>query len=53
MGFHAGENWTERPGDHHVISENASDTGPAKMLAIFVADSSDHDLVIWDTPKGQ
>lgn len=47
--FHAGESWTEMPGDHHVVSANASDTEPAKLLAVFVADSSDHDLVIWDT----
>jgi len=53
MVFHAGESWTEKPGDHHVVSENASDTEPAKLLAIFVADSNDHDFVIWDTPKGQ
>lgn len=46
--FHAGESWTELPGDHHVISANASDTEPAKLLAIFIADTSDHDLVIWD-----
>ncbi|MER1941864.1 cupin domain-containing protein [Castellaniella sp. FW104-16D08] len=51
--FRAGESWSEKPGDHHVVSENASETEPAKMLAIFVADSNDHDLVIWDTPKGQ
>jgi len=53
MVFHAGESWTEKPDDHHVVSENASDAEPAKLLAIFVADSNDHDFVIWDTPKGQ
>lgn len=51
--FHAGESWSENPGDHHAISENASDTEPAKLLAISVADTNDHNLVIWDTPKAQ
>jgi quercetin dioxygenase-like cupin family protein len=49
--FHAGESWTEMPGDHHVVSANASDTEPAKLLAIFVADTGDNDLVIWDKQK--
>lgn len=46
--FHAGESWTEAPGAHHMISENASSTEPAKLLAIFVADDNDKDLVMWD-----
>jgi quercetin dioxygenase-like cupin family protein len=32
--FHAGERWTEQPGAHHRISENASTTESAKLLAI-------------------
>lgn len=40
--FHAGEHWTEPPGGaHHMISENASDTEPASLLAIIVADTAD------------
>jgi quercetin dioxygenase-like cupin family protein len=46
--FHAGEHWTEKPGVHHTISENASDTEPAKLLAIFIADTKDKDLVTFD-----
>jgi quercetin dioxygenase-like cupin family protein len=46
--YHAGESWTEAPGDHHTDSENASSTKPAKLLAIFVAADDDKDLVIWD-----
>lgn len=46
--YHAGESWTEAPGAHHLVSENASKTKPAKLLAIFVADDNDKDLVIWD-----
>ncbi|MET3233821.1 UNVERIFIED_ORG: quercetin dioxygenase-like cupin family protein [Burkholderia sp. 1263] len=46
--FHAGESWTEKPGAHHTVSENASDTEPAKLLAIFVADTKDKNLVTFD-----
>ena len=37
--YHAGEYFTEKPGAHHMVSENASATEPAKMLAIFVLDT--------------
>jgi quercetin dioxygenase-like cupin family protein len=46
--FHAGEHWTEQPGAHHTMSENASNTEPAKLLAIFVADTNDKNLVTFD-----
>lgn len=46
--YHAGEHWTEKPGVHHTVSENASDTEPARLLAIFVADSKDRSLVTFD-----
>jgi quercetin dioxygenase-like cupin family protein len=46
--YHAGEHWTEKPGVHHTVSENASDTEPAKLLAIFVADTRDQNLVTFD-----
>ncbi|MDR6413095.1 cupin domain-containing protein [Paraburkholderia terricola] len=46
--FRAGESWTEKPGAHHTVSENASDTEPAKLLAIFVADTKDKNLVTFD-----
>jgi quercetin dioxygenase-like cupin family protein len=40
--FHAGEHWTEPPGGaHHEISENASTTEPASLLAISVVDTAD------------
>jgi quercetin dioxygenase-like cupin family protein len=44
--FHAGESWTEKPGVHHTVSENASETKPARLLAVFVADTKDKNLVI-------
>jgi quercetin dioxygenase-like cupin family protein len=37
--FKTGENWFEVPGAHHRVSENASKTKPAKLLAVFVLDS--------------
>lgn len=42
--YHAGEYFTEKPGAHHMISENASATEPAKMLAIFVLDTGQQPL---------
>jgi quercetin dioxygenase-like cupin family protein len=46
--YKAGESWTEKPGDHHQVSRNASDTEPAKLLAIFVVDTADSKIVIPD-----
>ena len=46
--FHAGENWTELPGDHHRVSANASTTRPAKILAAFVVNDADGALTIPD-----
>jgi len=43
--YHAGESWSENPGAHHQISENASDSEPAKLLAIFIMDKDEKDLV--------
>ncbi|PDT87543.1 cupin [Bradyrhizobium sp. Y36] len=42
--FHKGENFSERPGDRHGVSANASDTEPAKLLAVFVVDTTDKEL---------
>lgn len=42
--FRAGESWTEEPGAHHGVSENASATEPASLLAIFVVDSDEKEL---------
>jgi quercetin dioxygenase-like cupin family protein len=46
--YRAGENWSEMPGDHHKVSANASDTEPAKLLAVFVVDTNDTKLVTED-----
>lgn len=44
--YHAGEYFTEKPGARHMISENASKTEPAKMLAIFVLDTGARHLSV-------
>ncbi len=46
--YRAGESWTEKPGAHHTVSENASSTEPAKLMAVFVADTNDRNLVTLD-----
>ncbi|MDW7557630.1 MULTISPECIES: cupin domain-containing protein [Azospirillum] len=39
--FTKGQNFTELPGDRHDVSANASQTEPAKLLAVFVVDTDD------------
>ncbi len=46
--YKAGENWFEQPGDHHQVSANASDTEPAKLLAVFIVDTDETHIVIDD-----
>ena len=36
--YKAGESFFEPPGGEHLVSENASTTEPASLLAVFVAD---------------
>jgi quercetin dioxygenase-like cupin family protein len=45
--YKAGESFFEGPGAHHVVSENASRSKPAKLLAVFVADDG-ADLTTFD-----
>jgi quercetin dioxygenase-like cupin family protein len=46
--YRAGESWAEVPGDHHLVSANDSDTQPARLLAVFVVDPDEENLVIND-----
>jgi len=39
--YRAGESFSEMPGDRHAVSENASKTEPAKLLAVFVVDTDE------------
>ncbi len=36
--YHEGESWSERPGQIHRVSANASDTEPAKLVVFFVTE---------------
>lgn len=42
--YKAGESFSELPGDRHGVSENASKTKPARLLAVFVVDTSQQEL---------
>ena len=42
--YKAGESFSELPGDRHDVSENASKTKPAKLLAVFVVDTAQQQL---------
>ena len=46
--YRAGETWFESPGSHHRVSANASDTEPARLLAVVIVDAADEQLVIPD-----
>ncbi|WFP79057.1 cupin domain-containing protein [Mesorhizobium sp. WSM4906] len=48
--YHAGQSFSEFPGDRHGVSENASATEPAKLLAVFVVDTAEKELT---TPYGE
>jgi quercetin dioxygenase-like cupin family protein len=39
--YRQGENWVEQPGAHHVLTENASATEPARLLVVFVSHTGD------------
>ena len=42
--YHTGQSFSEMPGDRHSVSENASKTEPAKLLAVFVVDTDEKEL---------
>jgi quercetin dioxygenase-like cupin family protein len=42
--YQKGQSFSEMPGDRHSVSENASKTEPAKLLAVFVVDTSEKQL---------
>ena len=47
--YEAGQSFSELPSDRHGVSANASETQPAKLLAVFVVDTNETDLT---TPFG-
>jgi hypothetical protein len=44
--YTAGQSFSELPGDRHGVSANASETNPAKLLAVFVVDTNETELTI-------
>jgi len=42
--YNAGQSFSEMPGDRHGVSANASQTQPAKLLAVFVVDTNEKEL---------
>jgi quercetin dioxygenase-like cupin family protein len=46
--YRAGEAWFENPGAHHRVSANASKTKPARLLAVFIVDAAEEQLVNHD-----
>jgi quercetin dioxygenase-like cupin family protein len=42
--YRAGESFAEVPGDRHGVSQNASTTEPARLLAVFVVDTDEKNL---------
>lgn len=44
--YRAGESFSEFPGDRHGVSENASTTESARLLAVFVVDTDETELTI-------
>jgi quercetin dioxygenase-like cupin family protein len=46
--YGVGEGWFEKPGAHHLVSENASETQPAQLLAVFIVDANDTQLTMPD-----
>ena len=43
--YRAGQNFSEFPGDRHTLDENASKNEPAKLLAMFVVDTDEKELL--------
>ncbi len=44
--YRTGQSFSEMPGDLHSVSENASKTEPAKLLAVFVVDTNEKELTM-------
>jgi len=42
--YRTGQSFSEMPGDRHSVSENASKTEAAKLLAVFVVDTDEKEL---------
>src|SRR6266404_7029558 len=43
--YRAGQNFPEMPGDRHTVDKNASKTEPTKLLAVFVVDTDEKEVL--------
>src|SRR5213592_2435731 len=43
--YRTGQSFSEMPGERHSVSANASKTEPAKLLAVFVVDTDEKELL--------
>lgn len=46
--YKTGETFYEAPGSRHGVSENASESEPASLLAVFIVDTDDKELTVPD-----
>lgn len=49
--YHAGESFSEMPGDRHGVSANASKTKKARLLAVFVVNTDEKNLTTMSAIK--
>jgi len=45
LDYRAGQKFPEMPGDRQSLDENASKTEPAKLLAVFVLNKDEKELL--------
>jgi quercetin dioxygenase-like cupin family protein len=45
LTYRAAQNFPEMPGHRHTLDENASKTEPARLLAVFVVDTDEKELL--------
>lgn len=45
--YKPGDSFVERPGCHHTVGDNNSDTKPARVMAVFIVDTT-----VLQTEKG-
>ena len=49
--YKAGEQWFENPGAHHRVSENASATTPARLIAVIILDATEKEATLPEKDK--
>jgi quercetin dioxygenase-like cupin family protein len=49
--YKAGEQWFENPGSHHRVSENASATKPARLIAVIILDATEKEATLPEKGK--